>query len=160
MYPDAASEADWIGGPARFLGEEVGEVERRWTVVEVDVAVADVLLDPVVRRPNVLVAQGDGVGGKKDVSPTWGPPASPTRKNTNYFNSTTSFSGSRTRSSSTDFVCVHTRISFTYSWTVVRQMAVPYSPYVVRPMAVPYPYSQNTEPYVSSHERTGMYATR
>jgi hypothetical protein len=55
---------------------------------------------------------------------------------------------------------VHTRISFTYSRTVVRQMAVPYSPYVVRPMAVPYPYSQNIEPYVSSHERTGMYATR
>ena len=82
------------------------------------------------------------------------------KKNTNYFNSTTSFSGSRTRSSSTDFVCVHTRISFTYSRTVVRQMAVPYSPYVVRPMAVPYPYSQNIEPYVSSHERTGMYATR
>ena len=27
-------------------------------------------------------------------------------------------------------------------------------------MAVPYPYSQNIEPYVSSHERTGMYATR
>ena len=33
------------------------------------------------------------------------------KKNNNYFNSTTSFSGSRTRSSSTDFVCVHTRIS-------------------------------------------------
>ena len=99
-------------------------------------------------------------GIKKNVSPTWGPPASPTRKNTNYFNSTSSFSGSRTRSSSTDFVCAHTRISSTYSRTVVRQMAVPYSPYVVRPMAVPYPYSQNIEPYVSSHERTGMYATR
>ena len=65
------------------------------------------------------------------------------KKNTNYyFNSTTSFSGSRTRSSSTDFVCVHTRISSTYSRTVVRPMAVPYSPYVVRPMAVLYPYSQ------------------
>ncbi len=83
------------------------------------------------------------------------------KKNTNYyFNSTTSFSGSRTRSSSTDFVCVHTRISSTYSRTVVRPMAVPYFPYVVRPMAVPYSDSQNIEPYVSSHERTGMYATR
>ena len=60
------------------------------------------------------------------------------KKNTNYFNSTSSFSGSRTRSSSTDFVCVHTRISSTYSRTVVRPMAVPYSQ--SRTWCSPWPY--------------------
>ena len=86
------------------------------------------------------------------------------KKNTNYyFNSTTSFSGSRTQSSSTGFVCVHTRISSTYSRTVVRLhgRTVFSKPYEVRPMAVPFFRNlKNIEPYVSSHERTGMYATR
>ena len=56
-------------------------------------------------------------------------------------------------------VCAHTNIFYVFpDGGAANGRTVSSKPYVVRPMAVP--YSQNIEPYVSSHERTGMYATR
>ena len=43
------------------LREEVGQVEARWRVDQVDVLATNVLLDPVVRQANMFVARGDGV---------------------------------------------------------------------------------------------------
>ena len=58
-------------------------------------------------------------------------------------------------------VCTHTNIFYVFpDGGAANGRTVFSKPYEVRPMAVPYPYSQNIEPYVSSHERTGMYATR
>ena len=45
------------------LGEEVGEVVSRRRVAQVDLDPPDVLLDPVIRQSNVLVAGSDGVDG-------------------------------------------------------------------------------------------------
>jgi hypothetical protein len=56
-------------------------------------------------------------------------------------------------------VCTHTNIFYVFpDGGAANGRTVFSKPYEVRPMAVPYPYSQNIEPYVSSHERTGMYA--